>query len=398
MSACGGGTIGYMWVLGQQYNQITGFKVDDFTGNLTQVIGSPFSANGVNPVSILVKPGGRYVYVINQGTGGGVSTRDPLTKNPVVNKEKSGGIAVYSVGGDGVLAFQQSYATQGSIPTWAQFDSGGTYLYVLDKFSPDPDAVNTSGAHVGSITVFTVDASTGRLNLVTNQQEKDTTGNPKTYFNVGAAPIMMKTAGGCLFTLDGDNSVFPYSFGTSGQITVTTTGFFPTGATSLTSINGSGSNIFLTDAGSNRILPYTVGGPCALTSLAGGSVANASNTSNPQYSMVDNSGKYLYVLNQSTTNTSTGSVPFSSITAFTLSATNGQLTQIPGSPYPVGSNPVCMVEDTSNQYVYTSNRNDGTVTGLIINTTTGELRGLTRGSTFPASGIGSCLALSGNVN
>ena len=29
MTACGGGTIGYMWVLGQEYNQIGGFKIDD---------------------------------------------------------------------------------------------------------------------------------------------------------------------------------------------------------------------------------------------------------------------------------------------------------------------------------------------------------------------------------
>jgi len=31
MTACGGGTIGYMWVLGTQYNQIAGFKIDDYT-------------------------------------------------------------------------------------------------------------------------------------------------------------------------------------------------------------------------------------------------------------------------------------------------------------------------------------------------------------------------------
>ncbi len=45
MTACGGGTIAYIWVLGTQYNQIAGFKVDNFTGNLTPVVRSPFSAN-----------------------------------------------------------------------------------------------------------------------------------------------------------------------------------------------------------------------------------------------------------------------------------------------------------------------------------------------------------------
>ena len=69
MTACGGGTIGFMWVLGTQYNQIAAFKIDDFTGNLTTPPGSPFSSGGSNPVALVVKPGGRYLYVINKGGG-----------------------------------------------------------------------------------------------------------------------------------------------------------------------------------------------------------------------------------------------------------------------------------------------------------------------------------------
>src|ERR1700733_16242532 len=68
MTACGGGTIGFMWVLGTQYNQIAAFKIDDFTGNLTTPPGSPFTSGGTNPVSLVVKPGGRYLYVVNEGT------------------------------------------------------------------------------------------------------------------------------------------------------------------------------------------------------------------------------------------------------------------------------------------------------------------------------------------
>jgi hypothetical protein len=380
MSACGGGTIGYIWVLGDQYNQIVGFKVDDFTGNLTGVIGSPFSSNGVDPVSIVIKPGGRFIYVINRGTGGGIV-------NGVFTKETSGGIALYAVGGDGTLTYQQSYATQGSIPTWAQFDSGGTFLYVVDKQSPDPKIV-------------AVDASTGRLTLVTNHQVNDANGNPTTFFNVGASPIMMKTAGGCLLTLDSDNTVFPYAFGSGGQITVTTPGSLPiVPSTNVTSINGNGSDIFLTDAGANQILPYSIGAQCSLSSLTGGATPNIVGTSNPMYSIVDNSGKYLYVLNQTTTVTNPPTTAFSSISAFTLSPTSGELSPIAGSPYKVGANPSCMVEDSSNQYIYTSNRQDGTISGFVLDPTTGELSDLTRGSTFQTGNTGlSCLALSGAVD
>jgi len=403
MTACGGGTIGYMWVLGDQFNQITGFKVDDFTGNLTQIIGSPFVSNGVNPVSIVVKPGGRYVYVINQGTGGTRPTFDPANCSAIRSgKETSGGVAVYSVGGDGVLTFQQSYLTQGNSPVWAQFDGSGTFLYVLDKYSPDPKQIpacgtNPSTSDTGSITAFSADSSTGRLTLVTNNAILNG-GVPTTFFNVGLAPIMMKTAGGCLFTLDsGDNSIFPYSLGSAGQLALTTPGSIPVSATTLSSINGNGASIFLTDQGANRILPYSVGSNCNLALVTGGTSSNLPGTSNPVYSLVDNSGKYLYVLNQSTTSTGTGNVPFSSVSAFNILPGTGQLAQISSSPYPTGSNPVCMVEDTSNQYIYISNRNDGTVTGKVIDSTTGELAPLSRGSTFPASGLGSCLALSGAV-
>jgi 6-phosphogluconolactonase (cycloisomerase 2 family) len=58
---------------------------------------------------------------------------------------------------------------------------------------------------------------------------------------------------------------------------------------------------------------------------------------------------------------------------------------------------VCMVEDPSNQYIYTSNYNDGTVTGYQLNNTSGELSDLTKGSTFTAVGKASCLAISGAV-
>src|ERR1700728_4847570 len=112
MTACGGGTIGYLWVLGQQYNQIAGFKVDDYTGNLTTVPRSPFTSGGSVPVSIVVKVGGRYIYVINQGTGG--SAAGPGTGQSIVE---------FAVGGDGTLTYQATYQSQGFVSEWATMDT-----------------------------------------------------------------------------------------------------------------------------------------------------------------------------------------------------------------------------------------------------------------------------------
>jgi 6-phosphogluconolactonase (cycloisomerase 2 family) len=408
MTACGGGTIGYMWVLGQEYNQVAGFKVDQYSGNLTEVPGSPFSSNGSVPVSIVIKSGGRFVYIINQGVGGGPN-----------GPGKDQTIALYSVGGDGILVFQQSYSTVGYVSQWAQMDNSGTYLYVVDKYSPglDPatglyNAPNTSGN--GSITAFVADPNTGRLTLLTNSQTQVGQKNLP-FWEVGVSPVMSKSQGGCLYTVNGGytasgtQTVTPYSIGAAGQLIYTTTGniTIPQSTsgvqTSITSINGAGTYIFLTDAASNILYGYSSTGACNLTALNGGYTNLAKlfpNTSDPTYTLIDSTGKFLYVTNNSTTSTQP-TTPFSSISALTINPTSQQLQPIIGSPYPVGSGPTCIVEDPSNQYIYTSNYNDGTVTGFQVNGGSGgsgELSQLTKGSKFTAVGKASCLAISGAVD
>jgi hypothetical protein len=386
MSACGGYTVGFMWVLsGTSANpsqgQISGFKVDDYTGNLTNMVNSPYSSGGANPVSIAVRVGGNFVFVVNKGTfdSKGLSKGD-------------GNVSVFAVGEDGILTFQASYPTSGNTPVWAASDGTGSYLYVLDAQAPD---YATTGN--GDITVFQVDASTGRLQLVPNQLIKNAQGQQLNYFEVGKAPTMVRAGGACVYTLDsGDQTIYSYGLGGSGQLTVEPNSFTHTNGSNITSINVSGNNIYLTDAGTNQILPYTAGSQCSLSTQVGGAVANLPLTANPVYSMIDSKNKFLYVLNHGTTNSQNAN---STISAFTILST-GALQSIGSSnnPYPVGSGPVCMVEDPSNQYIYTSNYNDGTVTGKYINSSTGELSNLPRGSVFQAGGNATCLAISGNVD
>jgi 6-phosphogluconolactonase (cycloisomerase 2 family) len=393
MTACGGGTIGYMYVLGQQYNQIAGFKIDDYSGNLTQTAGTPYSSGGSVPVSLVIKPGGRYVYVLNQGVGG--------------DNTKSGsgaGISVFSVGGDGVLTFQQSYTSQGYIPQWMERDTTGTYLYVLDKYSPSYDAANgrydlpnTDGN--GSITVFSIDSTTGRLTLVTNTSVlKNNIATP--FFEVGPSPFMMKQASSCLFTVNSANqTVTPYAIGTAGQLVIESPGQYVTGAVSATSITSGGSYVLITDSnngnGTGNVQFYTVGGNCNLSPISSGYVG-IPGTSNPTWAFIDGTGKYLYVLNKTTTSTQT-TTPYSSISAYSFTSNTNQVQALPDAPYSVGSGPVCMVQDPTSQYMYISDYNDGTVTGKFFNNSTGQLSQLKRGSTFPAVGLAGCLAVSGSV-
>ena len=404
MTACGGGTIGYLWVLGTYYNQISGFKIDDYTGNLTAIAHSPFPSGGTTPVSIVVKPGGRYVYVINSGSG---ATGTPGTAS---FNSPGASIAEFSVGTGGILTFEQTFFSQGVNPVWATFDSSGNFLYVLDKYSPDYAKTGN-----GSITAFAVDSSTGRLTLVTNNAIL-TNGIAQTWFDVGSNPVMSRVgSGGCLFTLSA-NSIYPYLISTAnGQLTVATTGSFvvpaPTGGVTpnFTSINtGTGSSAgaftYLTDSANNFIYSLQAGSSaCSLTQISGSQMANlpgATNlagTSNPMYSLTSTNGKYLYVFNYN----QAGSISTanSSISAFNINPL-GQLQPVPdptSNPYAVGSGPTCAVQDPTNQYLFTSNHFDNTITGKLVDQNHGFLANLTRGTVFPTTQTPTCMAVSGNI-
>ena len=75
------------------------------------------------------------------------------------------------------------------------------------------------------------------------------------------------------------------------------------------------------------------------------------------------SGKYLYVAN-STEN---------SISAYSISSSNGALTALNGSPFTVTSEPWALVIDSTGSFLYASNPNDGTITGFTISSSTGAL-------------------------
>ena len=392
LSSCGSYTTGYLWVMEGKAtangagNTITGYKIDNNSGNLTEMVHSPFTAGGTNPVMAVVKPGGRYVYVLNQN--------DPTNS-----------VAQFSVGGDGVLTFQQAFATQGGTPQWMDISTGGDFLYVLDNVSPARTSTGTvpactsatglSTAGCGSITVFSIDPDTGRLTLVQNQSVK-VNGTFLTYTSTGPAPTLLKTtSASSVIVVNGDQTVTSLAIGTNGQLTVSanSTQIIDQSRTiGISSITTGGSYLYLTDSVNNRILQYTVASTGVLQPVTGGQVNNFVANVTPVWTYTDSANKFVYVLNQNNTSTTTQK---SSIAAYTIQS-NGNLTPQSDTlnPYSVGSGPVCMVEDPSKQWVYTSNQ-DGTVTGYHIDHSTGRLTVLQHGSSFQAQGRPACLLVSG---
>ena len=408
-------TVGYFYVTGSQYNQISAFKIDSNLGNLFPVQNSPYSSGGVNPITALIANSGRFLYVLNAGCG---ETGQIVCPANTPDNDKGANISLFTVGGGGSLSFQTTYTSQGNAPKWMQTDSSGTHLFVLDSTVPDPTTCvgyvpGNEATVCGDITSFTIDGNTGRLSLVQNQQVKNANGTNLTYFPVGSGPIMFSLipSNSYLYTIesgsgsssDPTQGVFVYAQ-SAGQLTLTQNTPIRSGATSLSYIYASNRYVYLIDAENGtttgQILPYTVGTNGALQSLVGGMVVNAGTVANPGPMIVDHSNKFLYLANKGPNLTLTS--PASSVSAYSID-TNGRLMTLSGGAsgtsvtFGSGSEPQCILEDPSNQYLYTANFADSTVTGAVINTTTGTLNTLRRKQSFATTGQPTWCVASGTL-
>ena len=412
-------TVAFLYVTGSQYNQLGAFRIMNNTGNLVSVQGSPYGSGGTNPVRSLVSSTGRYIYVLNQGTPSSDSSG---------NVTYSGSnIAIFSVGGSGNLAFQQSYTSQGTGSLRFGFSSTGTFLYVLDKYMPVQNAsggfVNASTTQsttfpcpdpttpglwrpVGDLTAFSVDTNTGRLSLITNNQQTDSSGTQLTTFPVGCNPIDVKVSAGFIFVTDNGpepttgltQTVFEYSLNaTNGQLTLTQNSELPTGATQISAIGSDQASkyIYILDTGGNQIFYYTIGTNGLLQAVTGSPTANVASAVNPVALTSDSKSKFLYVANAGPASGTTN--PNSVISAFTIAA-NGVLAPVSPSTFNTGSGPQCILEDPSNQYIYTADSNSNTVTGHVLDPNSGNLTDLRNATSYATVGTPTWCVASGHVN
>ncbi len=424
-------TVGYLWILGAQYGQIGGFRIDNNLGQLTPNPGSPYPSGGVNPVRAVVANAGRFFYVLNAGCGGTSQIACPSGTTP---SQAGPNISLFLVGGKGSLNFQQAYTSQGSLPVSIITDASGKFLFVLDSLAPDPTTcvgyvAGNPATACGDITAFNIDGNTGRLSLITNQQKKNSVGSNLTYFPIGSGPIDFAVYNSAfIYTIekgsgssaDPTQAVFVYALAdTTGQLTLTQNTPIPTNATDLTYIyaggtgtsgtagasTGSTAGVYLLDADNlttpGTVLPYTVGTNGALQSLVGGAVANTGTTADPSAMLVDHTGKFVYIANRGPN--LTPSSPASTVSAFFITPTTGLLQPLTSGtaansvPFGSGSGPRCILEDPSNQYLYTANYDSSTVTGALINQQAGTLTNLRKNSSFGTVGEPTWCVASGTL-
>ncbi|MGA7859442.1 MAG: beta-propeller fold lactonase family protein [Terracidiphilus sp.] len=388
-------SVGYLYVTGTVTAQttgdgiISGFKIDHNTGKLININGMPVSSGGANPGRAVLLTGGRFVYVLNRGVngeGGAVCTTADPCQNPNITQ--------FSIGGNGILTPQETFYTQGINPFRIVGDSSGNYIYVLDHDSPsNPSCALALGQGVtscGDITAFKVDSTTGRLTLVVNSQVTSANGAALPYFPIPANPIDFVLASGYILTLSGTpaagDSVFPYTYNsTNGQLTINQNSSQPLNISQGTGIVSASGVIYVLDneapaspnttGAVSQILPYSIGSNGALQAEVSGAVAIDPSQSNPIYAISESKGKWLYVANQGD-NTDPNNAQ-SGISAYTINSPF-QLTPIAngGATSGTGAGPQCMLEDPSDQYIYTANFNDSSVTGRSIDQNSGVLRNL----------------------
>src|SRR5438093_10975688 len=71
LAACSSSSKQLAYVTLPQGNEVAVFRLEKNSGNLTPVLGSPFTA-GTSPVSVLIHPSNKFAYVANQ-TGNDIS-------------------------------------------------------------------------------------------------------------------------------------------------------------------------------------------------------------------------------------------------------------------------------------------------------------------------------------
>ncbi len=404
-------TVGYLYVTGTDTSSstnngiISGFKIDHNKGKLTPINGLPISSGGANPIRAVLLSGGRFVYVLNRGTnssGGGDCT--------VTDVCNGANITEFAIGGNGILSPQGvQFFSQGKNPIRMFADTSGSYLYVLDHDSPDNFATSYNaqtngctlalGAGVetcGDITAFKIDGNTGRLTLVLNAQVTQASGSALPYFPVPANPIDFVLGSTYILTVSGTSgtgdSVFPYTYASaSGLLTINSNSSQPLNIGAATAIVSAGAYIYVLDnetlnytptGGSgtatapSQILQFSVGSGGALQPTVLSTVPGDGTLENPVYLIQESKGKWVYVAYAGNSNTTTGN-PDSGIAGWVIdSSTHGLTPEISTSPWGSGAGPACLLEDPSDQFIYTANSLDSTITGRSLDVQSGVLDNL----------------------
>ena len=188
--------------------------------------------------------------------------------------------------------------------------------------------------------------------------------------------------------------MFPYLYNqATGQLTISQNSSQTLGISEATAIVNGSSYVYVLDnegtlvpstGATSQILPWSVGSGGALVSQTGGAVAIDPTLNNPIYLIVEAKNTFAYVINQG--NNTQGTNAQSGISGYVLDSSTHQLSFIAVEPFGSGAGPQCLVEDPSNQFIYSADYNDSAVTGRVVDPNRGTLNQMRDTSTFSLGG------------
>ena len=219
----------------------------------------------------------------------------------------------------------------------------------------------------GTISAYTINASTGQLTAVAGSPYAD-----------GTAPAAVSLAPNGKFAFSASNDgkqIYAYAINqTTGQLTAVAgspfnTGFATGSAYPDIAVDAQSAHLYLASAGDDEVAGFAINATSgALTALARSPYAAGPETGSiPAFSP---NGKFLYVMNQGATGTGANSVSGYSI------GSDGSLTAIAGSPFAAGTDPTWISFTPDGKFAYVADSGVDMISAYSVNATTGALTAL----------------------
>ena len=377
-------------------NNVSEFTLNSTTGVLTKISGSPVSA-GSAPVAVSVDPSGRFVFTGNttsddvsgfalNGSSGALTA---LVPGPI--RARTSPVSLVVSSGTTKITYTPSYAFvadfegfSGAVPVLSVNASSGALTVIkgspFGTGTPRAIAASVNGQFVysansdGSNTIgeYTVNTATGALTSV------GTIANGDSPYGVAIDPSSRFVYAVAIDT----NGVYAYSINAkTGVLTAIKGSPFTSDVVAPDSVAVDPTGRFLVVgegccADTAGVTVFTINPTTGkLTVVKGSPFLPASGVSEPSGVVVDPTGRFVYVANG-------GSFGTGGATVFGISASTGKLIAV-GSVIPGGLAPWAITTDVTGSYVYMTG-NDSSIYAYAIDNTTGELTNIT-GSPFAAT-------------
>jgi 6-phosphogluconolactonase (cycloisomerase 2 family) len=372
---------GHFLYVGPDTGGISGFSINQSTGVLTAIPGSPFTA-GSSPSVGIADPSSSFLYVPNNSAGEVplfILAIDPstgaLTQTGAQGLVGAGGIWLSFTTGTAAVEYSPTfaYATNSGSSSISELSiaSGGLTVTgtLTDTNGPQASVATANGAFLytgnsnGSISEYSV-GKTGSLKKITGSPIKGLT-NP--------VALVFSPYYDWLYALD-----------PAAALIDVYTANPKTGALTFLTSTGDANNAqaaAVDPFGQFTLVVNTVSDEIGIGIPGSGFVGTAPTGSNPVAITIDPTSQFVYVANSGD----------GTVSAYNLTLASPYLTQI-GTAVPAGTAPSAVVSEPYGQYLYVANNGSDNISAYSINALTGALTPI--GVAFPTVTGPSALAVS----